>query len=97
MVPDAGNFWRRESSEELHPAEWEQHRRGEARDHNSNLYAASFEQFILMAPQKNGTYALRMHGRTGCIFIDRADAEKLAGTAFNREDPINEVTLGVSF
>jgi len=40
---------------------------------------------------------VRQHGRKGCIFIDTADAEKLAGCAFNREDPINEVTLGVAF
>jgi len=50
-----------------------------------------------MVPQNNGTYALRLHGKTGCIFIDKVEAEKLAGTAFNREDPINDVTLGVSF
>ena len=50
-----------------------------------------------MAPQKNGTYAVRLHGRTGCVFIDKGEAEKLAGCAFNREDPMGEVTLGVSF
>jgi len=29
--------------------------------------------------------------------IGKGEASMLAGTAFNREDPISEVTLGVSF
>ena len=50
-----------------------------------------------MAPQKNGAYGLRMHGRTGCIFIDKSEAEKLAGDAFNREDQVGDVALPVTF
>jgi hypothetical protein len=46
---------------------------------------------------KISVYALRMRGRTGCVFINKGEAEKLAGCAFNREDPPSEVTLGVSF
>ena len=64
---------------------------------DNRIIYINIDRIIVMAPQKNGTYAVRLHGRTGCVFIDKAEAEKLAGTAFNREDPISEVTLGVSF
>jgi hypothetical protein len=36
-----------------------------------------------------------LRGRTGCLFIDKSEAEELTGTAFNREVPPSEVTLGV--
>jgi hypothetical protein len=64
---------------------------------DNRIIYINIDRIIVMAPQKDGTYAVRLHGRTGCVFIDKSEAEKLAGTAFNREDLMGEVTLGVSF
>ena len=50
---------------------------------HNRIISINIDRIIVMAPQKDGTYAMRLHGRTGCVF--------------NREDPMGEVTLGVSF
>ena len=38
---------------------------------NRILYI-NIDRIIVMTPQKNGTYAVRLHGRTGCVFICKA-------------------------